>query len=126
MYILAYFPQTKTQNRVKSFLHKFPLVRARLPRAELQGIGMKPGPKFEKIIEQVFLDQLDGKFKTQQQVIKQLRLLSGIKEPPPPPPPKAVKAPKAAPAPKLAAKPAKQAEAPVAETKPGNAQKEPT
>lgn len=125
MYILAYFPQTKTQNRVKSFLHKFPLVRARVPRAELQGIGMKPGPKFEKILEQIFLDQLDGKFKTQQQVIKQLRVLSGIKEPPPPPPPKPVKIPKAAPAPKLAAKPSRQAEEPAVEARPAKAQKGP-
>jgi tRNA nucleotidyltransferase/poly(A) polymerase len=120
MYILAYFPQTKTQNKIKSFLHKFPLVRARLPRAELQSIGMKPGPKFEKIMEQIFLDQLDGKFKTQQQVTKQLRLLSGIKEPPPPPPPKPVKPPKAAPAPK----PPKQAEAPAVEAKPAKAKKD--
>jgi tRNA nucleotidyltransferase (CCA-adding enzyme) len=125
MYILAYFPQTKTQNRVKSFLHKFPLVRARLPRAELQGIGMKPGPKFEKIIEQVFLDQLDGKFKTQQQVIKQLRLLSGIKEPPPPPPPKPIKPPKPVKPPKAVAKPQKRAEAPVTDEKPAKVKKEP-
>jgi tRNA nucleotidyltransferase (CCA-adding enzyme) len=82
LFILVYFPQTKIQNRVKSFLHKFPLVRARLPRAEFQAIGMKPGPKFEKILEQVFYDQLDGKIKTHQQMIK---------EPPPPEPPKAPK-----------------------------------
>lgn len=126
MYILAYFPQTKIQNRVKSFLHKFPLVRARLPRAELQAIGMKPGPKFEKIMEQVFLDQLDGKFKTQQQVVKQLRLLSGIKEPPPPPPPKPVKPPKTAPAAKPAAKAPKQIEAPVVHPQPAKVKKEQT
>jgi tRNA nucleotidyltransferase (CCA-adding enzyme) len=125
LYILVYFPQPKTQNRVKSFLHKFPLVRARLPRAELQGIGMKPGPKFEKIMEQIFLDQLDGKFKTQQQVIKQLRLLSGIKEPPPPPPPKPVKPPKSAPAPKAPAKPPKQVEEPMVAPKPAKVQKKP-
>ncbi|HLY63606.1 MAG TPA: hypothetical protein VKV95_22940 [Terriglobia bacterium] len=124
MYILAYFPQTKTQNRVKSFLHKFPLVRARLPRAELQAIGMKPGPKFEKILEQVFLDQLDGKFKTQQQITKQLRLLSGIKEPPPPPPPKPVKAPKAAPAPVPPAKPPKETEAPIVHSQAAKSHKE--
>lgn len=91
LYLLAYHPQTKTQNRIKNFLHKVPLVRARLPRAELQGIGMKTGPKFEKILEQVFFDQLDGKIKTPQQLIKELRALSGIKEPPPPPPPKPLK-----------------------------------
>ncbi len=106
LFLLAYCPQTKIQNRVKSFLHKFPLVRARLPRAEFQAIGMKPGPKFEKIMEQVFFDQLDGKIKTPQQMIKQLRALSGIKEPPPPPPPPKPLKPAKLAKPALAAKPA--------------------
>jgi tRNA nucleotidyltransferase (CCA-adding enzyme) len=108
LFLLAYYPNAKVQSRVKSFLHKFPLVRARLPRAELQAMGMKPGTKFEKIMDQVFLDQLDGKIKTHQQMIKELRELSGIKEPPPPPKP--AKPPKA---PKLA-KVAKEPEQPSA------------
>lgn len=127
LFLLAYAPQTKIQSRVKSFLHKYPLVRARLPRVELQAIGMKPGPKFEKILEQVFLDQLDGKIKTPQQMTKALRLLSGIKEPPrplkPPKPPKAkrVKAPKepeAPAAPAVVPAPAKPAKAPARPVKP--------
>ena len=109
LFLLVYFPQPNIQNRVKSFLHKFPLVRARLPRAEFQAIGMKPGPKFERIMEQVFFDQLDGKIKTPQQMMKQLRALSGIKEPPPPTkPPKPVKLAKPASASKPAVMTAKE------------------
>lgn len=132
LFLLANYPNAKVQSRVKSFLHKFPLVRARLPRAELQAIGMKSGPKFEKIMDQVFLDQLDGKIKTHQQMIKGLRALSGIKEPPPPPkPPKPPKAPKPAkvakepehppapPPPAKAAKPAKAARPVVKPPAPG-------
>ncbi len=113
LFILVYFPQTNPQNRVKAFLHKFPVVRARLPRAEFQAIGMKPGPKFEKILEQVFYDQLDGKIKTHQLMIKELRALSGIKEPPPPEPPKPpkpAKPVKPAPAPQPSGKAAKEPE----------------
>ncbi len=88
LFLLAHYPQKKIQNRVKNYLFRFLPVRARLPRAELRAMGMEPGPKFEKILESVFFDQLDGKIKTHQQLVKALRTLSGIK----PPPPKASKA----------------------------------
>jgi hypothetical protein len=95
LFLLAYFPQAKVQSRIKNYLVKATQVRARLPRQELLAIGMKPGPAFDKILERVFFDQLDGKIKTHQQLEKELRSLSGIKEPPPPPP--ATKTPKAGP-----------------------------
>ncbi|PYU88959.1 MAG: hypothetical protein DMG25_19465, partial [Acidobacteria bacterium] len=69
LFLLVYYPQARIQARVKSYLFKFPQVRARLPRAELQAMGLAPGPKFEKIMEHVFLDQLDGKIRTQPQLL---------------------------------------------------------
>jgi tRNA nucleotidyltransferase (CCA-adding enzyme) len=74
------------QNRVKAFFTKVPPLRAQLPRAELEAIGLPPGPKFEQILERVLLHQLDGKLKTPNQLTQALRGLSGIKAPPPPPP----------------------------------------
>ncbi len=86
-FVLAFTKRAKVQNRIKNFLFKFPQIQARLPRAELQGLGVKPGPEFERIIARIFVLQLDGKLKSPPQLTKQLRDLSGIKEPPPPPPP---------------------------------------
>jgi tRNA nucleotidyltransferase (CCA-adding enzyme) len=122
LYLLAYYPQAKIQSRIKNYLVKVPQIRARLPESELLVLGVKPGPKFDKILERVFFDQLDGKIKTHPQLVQELRSLAGIKEPPAPTPqpaksarsPKpaaAEKAPKAAKVarPALAPKPAKLA-----------------
>jgi len=87
LFLLANSARAKVQNRVKSFLFKFPGIRGRLPRGELQSLGVKPGPEFDRILELIFLRQLDGKIKTHQQLMKELRALAGIKEPPPAPPP---------------------------------------
>jgi len=87
LYLLVYYPQAKVQSRVKNYLTKYLPMRAKLPQSELQSLGFKPGPKFDQIIESVFMDELDGKIKTPQQLTKILRERSGIKEMPAPPPP---------------------------------------
>jgi hypothetical protein len=85
--MLVYYPQAKVQSRVKNYLTKYLPLRAHLPRAELQALGFSPGPKFDQIIESVFLDQVDGKIKTHQQLVKALRERAGIQEPPATPAP---------------------------------------
>jgi tRNA nucleotidyltransferase/poly(A) polymerase len=80
LFLLVYCPQTKVQSRVKNFLTKYLPLRAKLPRAELLALGFKPGLKFDQIIESVFLDQVDGKIRTPQQLTKALRERAGIKE----------------------------------------------
>jgi tRNA nucleotidyltransferase (CCA-adding enzyme) len=86
-YVLASTKSAKVQNRIKSFLFKFPEVRSRLPRADLQALGVPFGPEFDRILAQIFALQLDGKIKSHSQLMKEMRELAGIKEPPPPPPP---------------------------------------
>jgi tRNA nucleotidyltransferase/poly(A) polymerase len=85
LFLLVFYPQAKVQSRVKNYLTKYLPLRAKLPQAELQALGFKPGPKFDQIIESVFLDQVDGKIKTPQQLTKALRERAGIKELPPVP-----------------------------------------
>jgi tRNA nucleotidyltransferase (CCA-adding enzyme) len=86
-YVLASTKSAKVQNRIKGFLFKFPEVRSRLPRADLQALGVTPGPEFDRILAQIFALQLDGKIKSHPQLMKKMRELAGIKEPPPPQPP---------------------------------------
>lgn len=86
-YLLANSKNIKVQNRIKSFLFKFPQILSHLPRTELQSLGVKPGPEFEHILSKIFALQLDGKIKSHPQLMKEMRELAGIKEPPPPPPP---------------------------------------
>ncbi|MGD1101387.1 MAG: hypothetical protein ABSA59_04915 [Terriglobia bacterium] len=85
-HLLANTKSAKVQNRIKSFLFKFPQIRSGLPRAELQALGVKPGPEFDHILSKILALQLDGKIKSHAQLMKEMRELGGIKEPPPPPP----------------------------------------
>lgn len=89
-YLLADTKNIKVQNRIKNFLFKFPQIHSRLPRAELQSLGVKAGPEFDRILSQIFAKQLDGKITSHPQLLKEMRELAGIKEPSPPPtlPPK--------------------------------------
>jgi len=91
-YLQVYYPQTKVQSRVKNYLVKVPQLRGRLPENDLLVLGVKPGPQFDKILERVFLDQLDGKIKTHQQLTRELQSLAGVKEPAVPAPARTKKA----------------------------------
>jgi len=89
LFVLAHYPQASIQSRVKAYFQKVPMIQAKLPRAELAALGLPAGPKFDKILERVFLDQLDGKIRTPVQLQKELRALAGIKEVKPAPEPAA-------------------------------------
>jgi tRNA nucleotidyltransferase (CCA-adding enzyme) len=83
-YILAESSNSKVLGKIRNYLHKWRPLRLALPsvEAELEGLGMSRGPKFERVIEEVFKQQLLGKGRNPEDRIKLLRKLSGIKEPP--------------------------------------------
>jgi tRNA nucleotidyltransferase (CCA-adding enzyme) len=82
LYMLVNLQQAPVQTRLKNFLFKYPQVRAKLPREELLSLGIEPGPKFEEILEKIFIGEINGKIRTPSQVTKALRTIAGVSAPP--------------------------------------------
>jgi tRNA nucleotidyltransferase (CCA-adding enzyme) len=83
-FILAESSNSKAVAKIRTNLNKWRPLRQALPAAilELESIGMAHGPKFDKVIEDLFQAQLQGKARNPELRIKLLRKLSGIKEAP--------------------------------------------
>lgn len=83
-FILAESSNSKAVGKIRTDLNKWRPLRQALPAAilELESIGMAHGPKFDKVIEDLFQAQLQGKARNPELRLKLLRKLSGIKEPP--------------------------------------------
>lgn len=83
-YILAESNKSAAVSKIKAFLHKWRPIRMALPivSVELEALGMPRGPQFERVVNEVFAAQLNGRGKTPEERVKMLRKLSGIKEVP--------------------------------------------
>ena len=83
-YILAESNKSAAVSKIKAFLHKWRPIRMALPivSVELEALGMPRGPQFERVVNDVFAAQLNGRGKTPEERVKMLRKLSGIKEVP--------------------------------------------
>lgn len=83
-FILAESSNSKAVGKIRTYLNKWKPLRQALPAAvlELESIGMAHGPKFDKVIEDLFQAQLQGKARNPELRLKLLRKLSGIKEAP--------------------------------------------
>jgi tRNA nucleotidyltransferase (CCA-adding enzyme) len=80
----AEYRNPKAAGKIRNYLQKWRPIRLNLPAAELESLGMPRGPKFDKVLEQLFDLQLKGRGKTPPDVTKLLRQLAGIKEEPKP------------------------------------------
>jgi tRNA nucleotidyltransferase/poly(A) polymerase len=81
-FIEVELPNPRVLSKIRSHLQKWRPMRLALPVAELDALGVPRGPKFDKILEQLFERQLRGKARTPEDRTKALRELAGIKEEP--------------------------------------------
>ncbi len=82
VFMSAEYRNPKAAGKIRNYLQKWRPIRLNLPAAELEGLGMPRGPKFDKVLEQLFDAQLKGRGKTPPEVTKLLRQFAGIKEEP--------------------------------------------
>lgn len=84
VFMSAEFRNPKAGLKIRNYLQKWRPMRLSLPAAELESLGMPRGPKFDKVLDQLFDAQLKGRGKTPPEVTKLLRQFAGIKEEPKP------------------------------------------
>jgi tRNA nucleotidyltransferase (CCA-adding enzyme) len=84
VFMMAEFRNAKVATKIRSYLQKWRPVRLNLPSGELETLGVPRGPKFDKILEQMFDMQLRGRGKNPEDVTRLLKQLAGIKEQPKP------------------------------------------
>jgi hypothetical protein len=82
VYIEVELPNPKALSKIRAYIQKWRPIRLALPFAELDALGVARGPKFDKIVEQLFEMQLRGKARTPEDRTKALRNLAGIKDEP--------------------------------------------
>jgi len=76
------FPNPAVLSKLRNYVQKWRPIRLSLPMNELDALGVPRGPKFDKIMEQLFEMQLRGKARLPEERTKTLRQLAGIKEEP--------------------------------------------
>jgi len=81
-FIETEMPNPKAVSKFRSYIQKWRPLRQSLPMGELDALGVARGPKFDKVIEQLFEMQLRGKGKLAEDRTKILRNLAGIKDEP--------------------------------------------
>jgi tRNA nucleotidyltransferase/poly(A) polymerase len=81
-FIEVEMPNPKAVSKIRSYLQKWRPLRLGLPVGELDALGVSRGPKFDKIIEELFELQLRGRGRDPESRVKILRNLAGIKEEP--------------------------------------------
>jgi len=82
VFIEVELPNPRAVSKIRNYVQKWRPMRLGLPFGELDALGIARGPKFDKIIEQLFEMQLRGKARSPEDRTKALRNLAGIKEEP--------------------------------------------
>jgi tRNA nucleotidyltransferase (CCA-adding enzyme) len=82
VFIEVELPNPRALSKIRNYVQKWRPMRLALPFAELDALGVARGPKFDKIIEQLFELQLRGKARTPEDRLKALKNFAGIKDEP--------------------------------------------
>jgi len=82
VFIEVELPNPRAVSKIRNYIQKWWPIRQALPLGELDALGVPRGPKFDKIIEQLFEMQLRGRARSPEDRTKALRNLAGIKEEP--------------------------------------------
>ncbi|HKV06080.1 MAG TPA: hypothetical protein VJO53_13370 [Candidatus Acidoferrales bacterium] len=82
VFIEVELPNPRAVSKIRNYIQKWRPMRLALPLAELDALGVPRGPKFDKIVEQLFEMQLRGKARSPEDRTKALRSLAGIKDEP--------------------------------------------
>src|SRR5271155_3182604 len=82
VFIEVGLPNPRAVSKMRNYIQKWRPLRLALPAAELDALAIARGPKFDKILEQLFEMQLRGKGRDPESRTKILRQLAGIKEEP--------------------------------------------
>jgi len=75
-------PNPKALSKIRGYVQKWRPMRLALPVAELDALGIPRGPKFDKVLEDLFDAQLRGRGRDPESRTKLLRQLAGIKDEP--------------------------------------------
>lgn len=81
-FIEVELPKPRALHKIRSYAQRWRPLRLALPVAELDALGVPRGPKFDKVIEQLFEMQLRGKGRSPEERTALLKKLAGIKEEP--------------------------------------------
>jgi hypothetical protein len=79
VFLLTYTRQSKVLARVKAYITTWKPMRASLPAAQLELLGVPRGPNFDLVIEKFFTLQLHSRVRGPEDYERVLRNLSGIK-----------------------------------------------
>ena len=81
-FLLTYTRQSKVLQRINAYITKWKPMRAALPAAQLELLGVPRGPKFDAVLESFFTMQLHGRVRSPEDYDRVLRNLAGIKPEP--------------------------------------------
>ena len=81
-FLQAEYGDSTANAKIRNYLQKWRPMRASLPIAELDALGVPRGPRFDKILEDFFEAQLRGRGRDPVERTKILKKLAGIKDEP--------------------------------------------